>query len=75
MPSMGILRRKGGVWRLQLDEKGGKMAKLKIGDGRTEFFECVPVQFAELKPGLRVLRLMGRNYGDLRKAFFVTLAE
>ena len=69
----GILRRKGGVWCLQLDEKG-KTAKLKIGDG-TEFFECVPVRLAELKPGLRVVWMRGRTYGDLRKAFFVTLAE
>ena len=70
----GILRRKGGVWRLQIDEKG-RTVKLKIGDGKTEFLECVQMRSAELKPGLRVLWMRGRNYGDLRKAFFVTLAE
>ena len=70
----GILRRKDGIWHLQLDEKG-RTAKLKIRDGKTEFFECVPAQLSELKPGVRVLWLRGRNYGDLRKAFFVTLAD
>ncbi len=70
----GILRRKDGIWHLQIDEKG-RTAKLKIRDGKTEFFECVPAQLSELKPGVRVLWLRGRNYGDLRKASFVTLAD
>ena len=70
----GILRRKNGVWRLQLDEAGKKAVKLKIGDG-TELLECVPAQLSDLKPGVRVLRMKYRDYGDLRKASIVTLAD
>ena len=70
----GILRRKNGVWRLQLDEAGKKTVKLKIGDG-TELLECVPAQLSDLKPGVRVIRMKYRDYGDLRKASIVTLAD
>ena len=70
----GILRRKDGGWHLQLDGAGKKISGLKM-TGKTEVVECVPARRSDLRTGLRVLWMKGRNYGDLRKAFFVTLAE
>ena len=68
--SYGVLRKTADGWALE----NGKVRRPLILSDRTALYEKVPASAKEVKPGMPLIGLRARDYGDSRKVFYVLFA-
>jgi|GEM_PF-283058 len=69
--SYGVLRKTADGWALE----NGKVRRRLILSDRTALYKKVSAAADEVKPGLPLVGLRARDYGDSRKVFYLLFAE